>query len=664
MSARKQGRAKQRSGKTKPVAKPAVVAKAPRRRAPGAGASRGLSLRRLVSWAVALLIWAGLGGLGLVAWYAYELPDVDRLGAVKRSPTVTLLDIKGNEIASFGELYSGTLELSKLPPALPQAVLATEDRRFYDHFGLDLIGLARAAYVNLRQGRIVQGGSTITQQLAKNLFLTPERTWKRKIQETLLALWLEHKLTKAQILTLYLERVYLGAGTYGVDAAARKYFRKPATRLSLAESAMLAGLLKAPSRYAPTRNPALARARARQVLANMVATGDLTGPEAAAAERRPAVAARRPGLGRGARYFADWALEQVRRYLGHSERDLVVVTTLDSRLQGTAEGAVKAALARNGATLGVTQAALVALTPGGAVRAMVGGRSYPESQFNRVTQARRQPGSAFKLFVYLAALEAGLEPDDVLRDEPVQVGDWRPRNYSGRHEGAVTLRQALARSINSVAVKVSERVGRQRVIAAARRLGLSGPLEPHPSLALGAAEVSLIELASAYAALANGGYGVWPHGITEIRDRAGRVLYRRHGSGPGRVIEPGQVAALNDMLAAVLSEGTGKAARLERPAAGKTGTSQDFRDAWFVGYTADLVAGVWVGNDDGAPMTRVTGGGLPARLWRAFMSEAHDGLPARPLGPRRAAKPGLLERLLSAGVGPASGPDERQREVK
>jgi penicillin-binding protein 1A len=637
---------------------------ATKKQAKGKQAGRRVSLRRLASWAAALTIWAGLGGLGLVVWYAYDLPDVNRLGAVEHSPTVTLLDLKGNEIASFGELYSGALELSKLPPALIRAVLATEDRRFYDHFGLDLIGLARAAYVNLRARRIVQGGSTITQQLAKNLFLTPERTWKRKIQETLLALWLEYKFSKDHILGLYLERVYLGAGTYGVEAAARKYFGKPVTRLDLAQSAMLAGLLKAPSRYAPTRDPALAGARARQVLANMVANGDLTTAQAAAAGRRPAALAWRRRAGRGARYFADWALEQVRRYLGHAERDLVVVTTLDRRLQRAAEAAVEAALAGDGAKLGVTQGALVALTPRGAVRAMVGGRSYAQSQFNRVTQARRQPGSAFKMMVYLAALEAGMAPDDVLQDEPVRVGEWRPRNYSGRHEGAVSLRQALARSINSVAVKVSERAGRQRVIAAARRLGITAPLEPHPSLALGAAEVSLLELAAAYAALANGGQGLWPHGITEIRDRGGAVLYRRQGSGPGRVIAPRQVAALNDMLGAVLSEGTGKAARLERPAAGKTGTSQDFRDAWFVGYTADLVAGVWLGNDDGAPMKRVSGGGLPARLWRAFMGEAHAGLPARPLGPAPRLKPGFLERLLSADLGSRSAQPAAERDVK
>ena len=623
---------------------------------------RRSALGRLISWTLALGIWALIGVIATVAWYGYDLPDAGQLGAVERTPTITLVGSDGGEIASFGDLYSRPVQLADLPPALIQAVLATEDRRFYDHFGLDLIGSLRAAYVNLRAGRIEQGGSTITQQLAKNIFLSPERTIKRKVQETLLALWLERKLSKGEILTLYLNRVYLGAGAYGFDAAARRYFGKPAARVSLSEAAMLAGLLKAPSRYAPSRDLALARARASQVLANMVAAGYLAPAQAGAAKRRPAALKAPPRAATGARYFADWVLEQVPRYVGHTRRDLRVVTTLDRGLQRAAGRVVREALSKHGARLNVGQGALVALTPHGAVRAMVGGRSYAESQFNRAVQALRQPGSAFKLFVYLAGLEAGLEPDDVMRDEPVRIGDWQPRNYAGTYSGEVTLRQALARSINTVAVKVSERAGRARVIEAARRLGLTAELKPHPSLALGAAEVSLLDLTTAYAPLANGGEGVWAHAITEIRDGAGQVLYRRRGSGLGRVIGPRELAQLNDMLSAAIAEGTGKAARLGRPAAGKTGTSQDFRDAWFIGYTADLVAGVWLGNDDAAPMKGVTGGRLPARIWRDFMSAAHAGRPPRPIGPSAPSRPGLLERLFATGERPARAPRPRARQ--
>jgi penicillin-binding protein 1A len=620
--------------------------------------------RRLLSWTLALALWGFFGGLGLIAYYAYDLPDVKQVGAVERAPTVTLVAADGGELVRFGGLYTRPVTLAELPPHLPHAVLATEDRRFYDHFGLDLIGLVRAVYVNLRAGTIRQGGSTITQQLAKNLFLTPERTLKRKVQETLLALWLERLFTKDQILTLYLNRVYLGAGTYGVEAAARKYFDRPAHEVNLAQAAMLAGLLKAPTRYAPTGDLARARERAAQVLDNMVAAGFLGANKAAAAKRRPAALAPRPPRPGGVRYFADWVLERVPDYVGHTTRDLVVVTTLDRDLQQAAQNAVERVLAGPGAKQGARQAALLALAPDGAVRALVGGRSYAQSQFNRATQARRQPGSAFKLFVYLAGLEAGMTPDDVLRDEPVQIGDWRPQNYGRGHAGDVTLRRALAKSINTVAVKVSERAGRDKVVAAARRLGVAIDRSRHPSIALGTAEVSLVELTTAYATLANGGAGIWSYAVDEVRDGDATVLYRRQGSGPGRVIAPRQIAQLNDMLGAAISEGTGKAARLDRPAGGKTGTSQQFRDAWFVGYTAQLAAGVWVGNDDASPMRKVTGGGLPARIWRDFMVAAHTGLPKLPLpGPKPGPEPGFLERLF-AGVGSETPSWQRERDVK
>ncbi|MFQ5984073.1 MAG: transglycosylase domain-containing protein, partial [Alphaproteobacteria bacterium] len=601
-----------------------------RRASPGRSRRRRFTAGWFATWLAVIVVWAGIGGLGLVAYYAYDLPDITRLKESHRLPSVTLVAADGTPIARFGELYGPPVALDELPPALSQAVIATEDRRFYRHFGLDLKALMRAVLANVRAGRVVQGGSTLTQQLAKNLFLTPERTLKRKIQELLLALWLELTFTKDEIFTIYLNRVYLGAGAYGVEAAARRYFGKSAKALNLSEAAMIAGLLKAPSRYAPTSDLALARARARQVLANMVEAGFLKPEAAAKALVNPARLAP-AGAGPGSRYFADWALDQLAGYVGSGAADLVVVTTLDRRLQELAERAVAEGLKAEGGARNVGEAALIALAPDGAVRAMVGGRRYAQSQFNRAAQAMRQPGSAFKLFVYLAGLENGLGPGDVMEDRAIAIDGWRPRNFDGRFRGPVTVSEAVARSINTVAVRVAARAGLGNVVRLARRLGITSPLREEPSLALGASEVTLLELTAAYGALANRGYGVWPYGIGEVRAAGGQVLYRRSGSGPGRVLDADVVAAMVGMLKRAVAHGTGRAAQVPWPAAGKTGTSQDFRDAWFVGFTRELVAGVWVGNDDGSPMRGVTGGGLPARLWARFMADAMAGRPARPL---------------------------------
>ena len=584
----------------------------------------------LAKWSLVGAIWSFFIGLVFVGWLAYDLPDVSRLDRIERQPSVTLIAADGSMLASFGDLYGVPVRLADLPAYLPQAMIATEDRRFYGHFGVDLLGVARAIYVNLREGRLVQGGSGITQQLAKNVFLTPERSIRRKGQEMLLALWLEHSFSKEQILSLYLNRVYFGAGTYGVDAAARKYFGKPASQVSAYEAAMLAGLLKAPSRYNPFSDPKAAAARARLVVGNMVTAGYLSEAQArgvldGADLGRPAQA------GPTGRYFADWVLDQVSSYVGYSDHDLVVFTTLDTRLQRLAEAEVEQLLAAEGAARDVGQAALVSMDPDGAVRAMVGGRSYGVSQFNRAAQALRQPGSAFKTFAFLAGFENGLTPDARLVDGPISVGGWQPGNYEDRYYGEVTLREAFARSLNSVAVQVTQRVGPKRVVEAAHRLGITSDLAATPSIALGASEVSLLDLTAAYGVFANEGYGVWPRGIEEIRDIAGQVLYRRSGDGPGLVVQPRQVVQMIDIMSAVVDWGTGHNAQPGRPAAGKTGTSQDFRDGWFVGFTAEKVTGVWVGNDDGRPMSKVSGGTLPARLWGAFMTKALADEPARPL---------------------------------
>ena len=576
-------------------------------------------------------IWLFVGLLGLLAWYGYDLPDVDNLGEQTRRPSVRVVSADGVLLARFGDVYATPVRAEDLPPTLKQAVIATEDRRFYHHFGLDVFGLARAVIANLRARRIVQGASTLTQQLAKNVFLTPERSLKRKVQELMLALWLENRFSKDEILSIYLNRVYLGAGLYGVEAASRYYFGKKSRDLNTLESAMIAGLLKAPSRYAPSNNPRLALARARQVLKFMVDAGYLDEAGEAAAARLPLTARRLLRSGRGGRYFADWVHDRVAGYAGPGAADITVTTTLDSRLQKAAEETLEWALTGEGAARGAYQGALVALDADGAVRAMVGGRDYGASQFNRATQARRQPGSAFKLFVYLAALEAGWTPDDEIEDAPLTIDGWSPRNYDDRYAGTVSLKYAFANSLNTVAVRLFEQLGRERVVGVARRLGITTALRGDASLALGASETSLLELTQAYGVLANRGRGVWAHGIGEINDAGGALLYRRQGSGPGLVVAAADQRRMVEMLAAVIIDGTGRAAATPWPAAGKTGTSQEWRDAWFIAFTRDLVVGVWIGNDNGAPMNKVTGGGLPARLWARFMTKALTGAAPRPL---------------------------------
>jgi len=573
----------------------------------------------------AAAVWAFVAIIAVIAFYAYDLPDVDKALDATRRPTVTLQARDGGHLITVGDIHGLPVKLNDVPPSLVQAVMATEDRRFYSHFGLDLIGLARATVANVKAGRIVQGGSTLTQQVAKNLFLTPERTLKRKIQELMLALWLEHKFSKDQILTVYLNRVYLGSGAYGVEAASRRYFRKSARHINTYEAAMLAGLLKAPSRYNPSRNPELAGKRTAQVLKNMVAAGYISSSDAEKV-RTEQTSIRPVRTSRRSRYFSDWVLELTPSYVSPSDRDIIVVTTLDRRLQADAEAAMARAF-KDGASVNAKQGALVAMAPDGAVRAMIGGADYGISQFNRATQANRQPGSAFKPIVYLAGLEAGLSPATQLIDEPLTIDGWSPRNFSREFKGQMTLKESLAQSVNTIAVSVSEKVGRKTVIDTAKRLGVTSALKADPSLALGASGVKLIDLTAAYGTFANGGYGIWPYAIEEIRDQGGRILYKRQGSGPGRTVKARDAAAMNNMLAAAVSKGTGKAARMKRPVAGKTGTSQNFRDAWFIGYSADLVAGVWMGNDNGQSMKGVTGGGLPARAWRRFMASAHRKTP-------------------------------------
>ena len=628
----------------KPAAKPKTPAKKrsaakspqkPARRAPArkSGAPRkrrsagnGL-LGGVFYYGAVAALWGVIAFGGLLFWYGLNLPDTSGLYNVRQAPSISIRATDGQLLSHRGDLKGGYTSLADLPPHVPAAVLATEDRRFYWHFGVDPIGLSRAMVANYRAGAYVQGGSTITQQLAKNLFLNPDRTLSRKIEEMVLAVWLELRFSKDEILTLYLNRVYFGGGAYGLEAASERYFRKPARALTLPEAAMLAGLLKAPSRYSPTNDIDLARGRAAIVLQNMVAAGYITPAEAHVASVAPASLEGYASRG-SINYFVDWVAEALPDYAGRPDTDVDVVTTIDPDLQREAENVVAAILGSDGAAMNAGQAALVAMTPDGAVRAMIGGRSYAQSQFNRAVQAKRQAGSAFKPFVYLAAIEKGMSPDTLRIDRPVTYGGWSPSNYSDRFEGEVTLRTAFAKSINTVAVQVAREVGIRNVVGAARRLGLQEDLPSNLSLALGSGSATLIELTAAYATFANGGYGVIPHGISEVHSQSGEELYSRHGSGLGRVIDDRTSGAMNNMLKAVMIYGTGRNSALgDRPTAGKTGTSQDFRDAWFIGYSADLVVGVWVGNDNGAPMKNVTGGTLPARIWHDFMERTQLGVP-------------------------------------
>lgn len=582
-------------------------------------------------WAALTAAWGGILVGGVVFYHALTLPETEELWNVDQSTGVTLVAADGSVLANRGGFAGAAVPLRDLPPHLVGAVLATEDERFYSHLGIDPRGIARAAWVNLREGELSQGGSTITQQLAKNVFLEPDRTWSRKIHELLLSFWLEARFSKDEILTLYMNRVYLGAGAYGIEAASRRYFNKSARNVTLPEAAMLAGLLKAPSRYAPTRDIELARARAAVVIGNMVRAGYISEEEARQAIEHPAELKGYKGSD-SVNYAADWLLSILPSYAGRPNSDMRVTSTIDPKFQRIAETVLREALARDGEKLGASQAALVAMTPDGAVRAMVGGRSYNESQFNRAVQARRQPGSAFKPFVYLAAIEAGMSPETVRVDAPILIDEWSPENYGREFEGPMTLHNALTRSVNTIAVQVSEEVGRKQVIRTARRMGLNSPMRPHPSLALGTFETTLLELTAAYAPFANGGNAVIPHGIDRVETIAGTTIYERRGGGPGRVMSPRALGAMNAMLQDVMSEGTGRRAQLSgRPAAGKTGTSQDSRDAWFIGYTADLVVGVWVGNDDSSPMNRVTGGTLPAAIWQDFMTRTQAGMPVASL---------------------------------
>ncbi|HTT48684.1 MAG TPA: penicillin-binding protein 1A [Pseudolabrys sp.] len=613
------------SGGGKPPAR-RKRAKPSRKRGP-----RRSLIGRAIYWSLVFGLWLMIGAGGVIAWTGAHLPPIQSLEIPKQPPSIQIVDLNGRPLATRGGSSGAVLPLKELPSYVPQAFIAIEDRRFYEHYGVDPYGIARAALANILHRGVAQGASTITQQLAKNLFLTQERTVHRKLQEMLLALWLERKFSKTQILELYLNRVYFGSGAYGIEQAAQRYFGKPAKQLSLPEAALLAGLVKSPSRLAPTRNFDGAEQRAQIVLAAMTDLHFITPASEKVALAHPPRVAAQAGNG-SINYVADWVMDAINDVLGHVDEDIAVKTTIDTVLQAGAEQALDEELAQKGEKNGVSQGALVAMTPDGAVRAMIGGRNYGESQFNRAVAAKRQPGSAFKPFVYLTALEHGLTPDSIRQDAPIKIGGWQPENYGHEYYGPVTLTKALAMSLNTVSVRLTMEFTPAAVIRTAYRLGIASKLEPNASIALGTSEVSPLELVSAYAPFANGGLAVVPHVVERITAANGKVLYARNEQPLGRIIEARYVAMMNEMMAQTLTIGTAhKAALPGWPAAGKTGTSQDFRDAWFIGYTAHLVTGVWLGNDDGTPTKKVTGGALPVEIWSRFMRGAHQGVPVAAL---------------------------------
>jgi len=614
----------------------------------------------------------GTGGLVLMLTLALpafqETADDDWLK--KSELAMSVLDRYGNEVGSRGIKHNDSIPLDQFPDHLIKAVLATEDRRFYEHFGIDLPGTFRALLINARAGGVVQGGSSLSQQLAKNLFLNNERTIERKVKEAFLAIWLETRLTKNEILKLYLDRAYMGGGAFGVDAAAQYYFNKSARDVNLAEAAMLAGLFKAPTRFAPHVNLPAARSRANIVLDNLVEAGFMSEGQVFGARRSPASAVDRRDE-HSPNYYLDWAYEEMRKLVetfpkSMTERVFIVRTALDVNLQREAENAIENALRQHGKEYGASQAGAVVMETDGAVRAMVGGRDYGVSQFNRTTDALRQPGSSFKPYVYAAALMSGkFNPTSKVVDSPVCIGNWCPHNYSNSYSGAMSLTAALTRSINTIAVKLSiavgdgnPKAGRQKIVRLAKAMGLRTPLPDSTSLPIGAAEVTILDHVGAYATFPNLGKAVTPHAILEVRSGNGEVIWRFDRDGPKpRQVMPEQVARdMNFMMNKVVEEGTGKRALLDGiKVAGKTGTTNAFRDAWFVAYTGNYVGGIWMGNDDYHPTKKMTGGTLPAQTWGQIMAYAHQGIELKPLiGAAPTPAPPRPQAMVAAAPAPAA----------
>ncbi|MDR3508542.1 MAG: PBP1A family penicillin-binding protein [Caulobacteraceae bacterium] len=571
----------------------------------------------------------------LMALTLSGLPDVSNLNNVRREPTITYVDRSGLVLGMRGGRYGPPVNLDRLPAYVPAAFVSIEDRRFYEHWGFDPVGMARALARDVTKGRTAEGASTITQQLARNLFLTPDQTMERKAQEIALAVMIEQKYTKKQILALYLSRVYFGNGAYGLEAAAQRYFNKPASKLTVAEAAALAAVLKSPTHYNPADEPQRSAERSALVLAAMVDTGAITPVQQKRALAHPAHATSQVASA-AANYFIDWVDGQTRQMIGQPKQDMVVDTTLDLPLDEIAAKTAANVVARNGKA-GIEQAALVSVDGAGRVRALIGGVSYGDSQYNRAVSARRQAGSSWKPFVYLTAVEAGATPDTPVVDEPVTINGWSPHNYENRFEGPMRLQDALAHSINTVAARLADQVGRPQVAQTAHRLGVASTINTDPAMALGTTQVSPLEMAQAYSTFADGGAQAPVYGIERIRTAAGQVVFQHRADVRPQVIANPALSEMNQMLRGVIASGTGtKAAIPGYDVAGKTGTTSDYKDAWFCGYSGGVTTVVWLGRDDATPMVRVTGGGAPAELWRGYMLAA---LPRMKAGPIPAGPP-------------------------
>jgi len=609
----------------------------------------------LLKWGLILLIWGAFVGGCFTLWYSYDLPDISKLQQTERRPSITILAKNGTKLATYGDLHGQMVTIKKLPPYVVQALLAIEDRRFYSHFGVDVIGLLRAVYANFRAGHVVQGGSTLTQQLAKNflqsekLYDINDRSLRRKIQEALLALWLERNFSKDQILTIYLNRVYFGSGTFGLAAASQHYFGKRPQDLTLYEAALIMGLLKAPSKYSPSTNPDLADQRASQVLENMQGEGFIS-EDVKDASLAMASSASETFQGSAIRYFTDWIVDLLPTVVKVDDKDIIVTTTLDPQLQFLAESKLHQVMEEKGRAAQVSEMALVSMTHEGAIRALIGGANYKQSQFNRATQALRQPGSAFKLVLYLAALESGMHPYDYVSDLPIQIGKWRPKNYKYQTRGEITLQDAMAYSVNTVSVRLAHQLGINKVKETAQRLGLKSSLPDDLTIVLGTGETTLLELTSAYAVIGRNGWSVSPYAILTVKDTLGHILYTHKEVEPYRAVDPYVAQELLQMMQAVMIYGTGKNSALDRPSAGKTGTSQKHRDAWLIGFTPELITGTWAGNDNETPMNP-NAGSPAARLWHLYMSEVpfrEASFHKEVLSPEEAESHGFLEDLIGS----------------
>ncbi|OAM77591.1 PBP1A family penicillin-binding protein [Devosia elaeis] len=621
-------------------------------------------LMGLLWWGFVACLWGGLAVIGIIVYYGAQLPAANTWAIPERPPNIRILAADGTLISNRGQTGGEAVTFRELPQYVPAAFIASEDRRFMSHFGVDPIGLMAVAVESVQARGVTRGASTITQQVAKNLFLTPDQTLGRKVQEAILAVWLEQNFTKEEILELYMNRVFFGQGATGIEAAAQTYFGVSARNLSLGQAAMLVGILPAPSVYNPKTNPDRARERQRLVLNLMAQEGYITREEADAARIDPSQTVRTVVAGSES-YVADWVESLMTAYIGEIENDVVVQTTIDYKMQRDAEFIVKEAVANEGPKRGFSQGALVAMDVDGTVRAMVGGVDYQQSQYNRAVTAKRQPGSAFKPFVYLAAMEKGYTPDTLAEDAQFDYNGWSPRNSTGKYAGTVTLRQGLAYSLNTIAARLAIDVTPEKVIEVAMRMGISSNLTAVPSIALGTQEVNLLELTSAYAPFGNGGYGVIPNVITKIADVDGKVLYEASDAGPGRVIDPNILAEMNDMLKTAVEVGTGRGANLGGwDFGGKTGTSQESRDAVFVGYTSAMVTGVWLGNDDNKG-TRLSGGNVPATIWSQFMTKAHAGRSPQPIPGGSYAGQLIAQQVIDPNTGmPVIDPNTGQPQVQ